>query len=229
MSATAVDSRLNRALRFYQASIGKKAIMAVTGVILFGFLIGHVLGNLQFFAGAEKINGYSEFLHHSTGILWGTRVVLLVSVILHVTAAFQLYAQKARARPVAYAKKAHAGSRLASRTMLWSGIAILLFVPYHLLHFTFGWSVVHPNFVEGDVFANLRTAFASPVVAGIYIVAMVLLANHLMHGLWSMFQSVGVAHPRWTPGLRHFAVAFAIVLAAAFATIPVAVLLGFAS
>ena len=109
MSTAAVDSRLSR---FWRASIGKKVVMAVTGLVLFGFLIGHVIGNLQVFAGAEKINAYSEFLHHSPGILWGTRSILLVALILHVTAAVQLYAQKAAARPQKYAKWARRTSSL---------------------------------------------------------------------------------------------------------------------
>src|SRR5262249_22264345 len=127
MSAAPVESRLSR---LWAASIGKKAVMALTGVILFGFLIGHVAGNLQVFAGPEKINAYSEFLHHSPGILWGTRAVLLVALILHVTAAVQLYAQKGTARPQKYSRWRRRTSSLPSRWMLWSGFAILLFVIY---------------------------------------------------------------------------------------------------
>ena len=224
MSTAAVDSRLSR---FWRASIGKKVVMAVTGLVLFGFLIGHVIGNLQVFAGAEKINAYSEFLHHSPGILWGTRSILLVALILHVTAAVQLYAQKAAARPQKYAKWARRTSSLPSRWMLWSGFAILFFVIYHLMHFTLGVKAVHPTFVEGDVYQNMISAFQTPYVAAIYIVAMSLLAAHLFHGLYSMFQSFGIAHPGWTPRIKAFAVIFSLVLAAAFAVIPIAILAGY--
>jgi len=215
------------AVQFYRASIGKKAVMAATGLVLFGFLIAHVIGNLQIFAGPDKINGYSEFLHHSPGILWGTRGILLFALALHVTAAVQLYAQKAAARPHKYAKWTPRTSSLPSRWMLWTGFAILLFVVYHLMHFTLGVRAVHPTFVEGDVFQNMITAFQTPWVAALYIVAMALLAAHLFHGLYSMFQSFGIAHPGWTPRIKAFAVIFSLVLAAAFALIPIAILAGY--
>jgi succinate dehydrogenase / fumarate reductase cytochrome b subunit len=224
MSTAAVDSRLSR---FWRAQIGKKVVMAASGVIMFGYLIGHVLGNLQIFAGADKINAYAEFLHHSPGILWGTRAVLLIALALHVTAAVQLYAQKAAARPQKYAKWSRRSSLLPSRWMLWSGFAILLFVVYHLMHFTLGVKAVHPTFVEGDVYQNVVSAFQTPYVSAIYIVAMALLAAHLCHGLYSMFQSVGIAHPVWTPRIQAFALVFSLVLAAAFAVIPIAILAGY--
>jgi succinate dehydrogenase / fumarate reductase cytochrome b subunit len=218
MTATPVD----RAAHFYRASIGKKVLMAVTGLILFGFLIGHVAGNMQLFAGAEKINAYSEFLHHSPGLLWGTRLVLLLSVGVHIIAAVQLYARKARARPVAYTRKGNRGGNLPSRVMLWSGFGILAFVIYHLLHFTTG--TVHPDFIEGDVFHNMVSAFQRPVVAGVYVAAMGVLCLHLFHGLYSMTQSVGLENPRMSARAKHIAVAIAVVLALAFAAIPIAVL-----
>src|SRR5262249_22600774 len=175
-------------VQFYRASIGKKVVMAVTGLVLFCFLIGHVIGNLQVFAGPDKINGYSEFLHHSPGILWGTRAVVGIAVLLHITAAVQLYAQKHRARPQKYHVWRSRSSSLPSRWMLWSGFAILFFVVYHLMHFTFGVKAVHPTFVEGDVYQNMITAFQTPYVAALYVFAMALLAAHLFHGLYSMFQ-----------------------------------------
>ena len=224
MSTAAIDSRFSR---FWRASIGKKVVMAVTGVIMFGFLIGHVLGNLQVFAGADKINAYSEFLHHSPGILWGTRIVVGLSLILHVVAAAQLYRQKHAARPHKYAKWSSRSSSLPSRWMLWSGFAILFFVIYHLMHFTIGVKAVNPTFVEGDVYQNMITAFQTPYIAIIYIVAMTLLMAHLFHGLYSMVQSVGIAHPGWTPRFKLGAMLVAFVLAAAFAVIPIAILAGY--
>ena len=224
MSTAAIDSRFSR---FWRASIGKKVVMAVTGVIMFGFLIGHVLGNLQVFAGADKINAYSEFLHHSPGILWGTRTVVGLALIFHVVAAVQLYAQKVAARPQKYAKWTRRTSTLPSRWMLWSGFAIFFFVIYHLMHFTFGVKAVHPTFVEGDVYQNMISAFQTPYVAAIYIVAMTLLMAHLFHGLYSMFQSAGIAHPAWTPRIKLGAALIAFVLAAAFAVIPIAIAAGY--
>jgi succinate dehydrogenase / fumarate reductase, cytochrome b subunit len=224
MSTATIDSRVSR---FWRASIGKKVVMAVTGLIMFGYLIGHVLGNLQVFSGPEKINAYAEFLHHSPGILWGTRSVLLVALALHVVAAVQLYAQKHAARPQKYARWSRRTSSLPSRWMLWSGFAIFFFVIYHLLHFTVGVAALHPTFVEADVYQNMVSAFQTPYVAAIYIVAMALLCAHLFHGLYSMFQSVGVAHPVWTPRIKLAAALVALVLAAAFASIPIAILAGY--
>src|SRR5690349_7021592 len=136
MSAIAVDSRLARTLRFYDTTVGKKVIMAVTGAILFGFLIAHMAGNLQVFAGPEKMNHYAVALREIPAMLWGARLVLLISVIFHITASIQLWALQRAARPVKYVKKTNADSSYASRTMMWSGPIIAFFVLYHLMHFT---------------------------------------------------------------------------------------------
>lgn len=213
-----------RAIRFYEATIGKKAVMAATGVVLFGYIVGHLLGNLQVFLGREVINAYGAFLHNSPGLLWGTRVVLLVSVALHIAAATQLTLLKKKARPIAYRVKGSAGSDYAARTMIWSGIIILAFVVYHLLHLTFG--SVHPSFVEGEVYDNLIAGFRVVPTAIAYVVAVSLLGMHLYHGLWSMFQSIGVNHPRVTPKLRRIAAGTAIVIALGYISIPVAILTG---
>src|SRR5262249_11686858 len=175
-----------RVAQFWEATIGKKVVMALSGVILFGYLVGHMAGNLQVLAGAAKINNYARFLHGSPGLLWSVRVLLLVSVIVHIAAAGQLEIGKRRARPIGYAKKHEQGS-LASRTMIWSGAVILAFVVYHILHLTAG--TVHPSFVELDVHHNLVTGFQQAGAAAVYVIAMIFLALHLYHGLWSMFQS----------------------------------------
>lgn len=201
--------------------------MAVTGLILFGFLIGHVLGNLQFFAGREKINAYAEFLHHSPWILWGTRVLLLFSVIVHVGTAVQLYYRSDHARPIPYAVKGRVAATTASKTMLWSGVAILVFVVYHLLHFT--WGVVHPAFEEKDGYHNLVAGFREPIAVAAYVFALALLALHLSHGLWSMSQSVGIGHPSLSRAIKRSAVFVAVALALAFVSIPIAVLAGVGS
>ncbi len=211
--------------RFYEATIGKKIVMAVTGVILAGFVLIHMAGNLQVLGGAAKINQYAELLRSSMPLLWGARVVLLAAVVLHVRAALQLYALKARARPVAYAKKGHRGATLASRTMIWSGYALALFIVFHILHFTTG--TVHPDFVEGDVFHNVTSAFKNPVIAGIYLVSMGFLFMHLSHGLFSFTQSLGLSHPRYSARAKVIARVLSLIIAAGFAAVPIAVLAAF--
>ena len=210
--------------RFYDSSIGKKAVMAVTGLVLFGFLILHMLGNLQVFLGREVMNHYAETLHGNPGLLWVARVVLLVSVVLHTWAAIQLTAVKTAARPVAYVKPGNVQGSTGSRTMMLSGPVIALFVIGHLLHFTTG--TIHPQFVELHAYENVITGFANPIAAGLYIVAMILVGFHLSHGIWSMFQSIGFNHPRYTPLIKKFAGVFSWILIAGFISVPIAVLAG---
>jgi succinate dehydrogenase / fumarate reductase cytochrome b subunit len=214
-------------LWFWRTTIGKKAVMAVTGVILFGFVVGHLLGNLQIYEGPEQLNAYAATLRAHPALLYGTRILLLISVILHIWAAVQLWALHRTARPIGYVKKASINSTYASRTMYWSGPIVLAFIIFHLLHFTFG--TIHPGgpFVEGDVYNNVVTGFQVWPVSLFYIIAMVLLCLHLYHGLWSMFQSLGINHPKYTPWLRGFAKVFAILIALGNISIPVAVLAGF--
>jgi len=210
--------------RFYDSSIGKKAVMAVTGLVLFGFLILHMLGNLQVFLGREVMNHYAETLHGNPGLLWVARVVLLVSVVLHTWAAIQLTAVKTAARPVAYVKPGNVQGSTGSRTMMLSGPVIALFVIGHLLHFTTG--TIHPQFVELHAYENVITGFANPIAAGLYIVAMILVGFHLSHGIWSMFQAIGFSHPRYTPLIKKFAGVFSWILIAGFISVPIAVLAG---
>ena len=221
----------NRAARFYEAAIGKKAVMAVTGVILFGYVLAHLLGNLQIYSSdPEQINRYAAFLHDPGRkyLLWAARIFLLAAVVLHITASIQLWLLKREARPIAYYKKDDVPTAYAARTMLWSGPIILAFVIFHVLHLTAG-SVfplreLGPN--QPDVRANLVSGFQHPVVAGFYIFAMVLLSMHLYHGLWSMFQSMGLSHPRYTPAVKRAAAGFAILIGVGNISIPLAVLMG---
>ena len=218
-----------RAVRFWDAPIGKKAVMAVTGLILFGFVIAHMLGNLQLFlprgaSGKYPIDEYAETLHHSMALLWTARAVLLTSVALHITAAIELTKIKSDSRPVAYQKKQDVGSSYASRTMMWSGPMIACFLVYHLLHFTAG--TVHPQFRDLQVHHNVVTGFQNIYASLAYIAAMLMLGPHLFHGAWSMFQSLGVAHPRYTPLLRGFAKCAAIAVTVGNISLPVAVLSG---
>jgi succinate dehydrogenase / fumarate reductase cytochrome b subunit len=224
MSAVAVNSTLARGVFFYRTTVGKKAVMAVTGVILFGFLIGHMAGNLQFFLGRDVLNAYAEKLHALGALLWAVRLGLLAAVALHIWAAVQLYLLQKSARPVSYAKYNPQGSTYASRTMYWSGPIIAAFLIYHLLHMTVG--SVHPDFESLNAYDNVVIGFKQPLVTLFYIIAMVLLGMHLYHGLWSMFQSLGFAHPRYTPKLKAFAKFFTFILVLGFIAVPLAVLAG---
>ncbi len=210
--------------RFWRSTIGKKAVIAVTGVVLFGFLVGHVAGNLLIFAGREKFDGYSEFLHNSPVLLWGTRALLLLCVALHIVGSVQLALAKNAARPVDYAVKQDAGSTYAARTMMLSGPIVALFVVYHLLHFTTGHA--HPHFKAGFVYDNVIRGFSSWPVSLAYVVAMLTLSLHLRHGLWSMFQTVGLNGPKVDRLIRGAALVVTVAIVAGFIAVPVAVLTG---
>ena len=222
MSTVIANTQLMRVARFYESTIGKKAVMAVTGLILFGFLIVHMLGNLQIFIGREVMNHYAETLHGNPALLWTARTILLISVALHIWASIQLSIIKKDARPVSYVKRANVGSSWASRSMMLSGPIIAAFVVFHLLHLTTG--TIHPQFVELHAYENLVTGFLVVPFALVYIVVMILIGFHLSHGVWSMFQSMGMSHPRYTPVIKRFASIFSWILVAGFISIPVAVL-----
>jgi succinate dehydrogenase / fumarate reductase cytochrome b subunit len=219
--------------RFTRSNIGLKVLMALTGVVMIGYLVGHVSGNMLIFRGPEAINAYSQFLHHAKGLLWGTRVLLLASVVVHVWATLKFLKLRSDARPVAYASKGAHGTTWAARTMFWSGPVIALFIVYHILHLTTG--TVHPTFDknvnpethEVNVYANLVEGFQRPLASGIYILAMLAIALHLSHGVWSMLQTVGVNRPNWEPALLCLAVTAGVLITAGFVAVPVAVLLGF--
>lgn len=222
---------MNWFVSFYKSSLGKKVVMAVTGLVLFGFVLGHMVGNLKAFQGPDKINDYAHWLREvgypalpHGGFLWIARLVLLLSVGLHILAAVQLTRQNWRARPEAYNRRRGVQLDYASRTMRWSGVLVGLYVVYHLMHFT--WGNAHPDFHPENVYQNLVTGFQVTPVAAVYIVANLLLGMHLYHGLWSLFQSMGWNHPRFNPWRRTFAVTFAVLVTLGFVSVPVAVLAG---
>jgi succinate dehydrogenase / fumarate reductase cytochrome b subunit len=225
MSTTAVGLRENRA-SFWGSTNGKKVVMAVTGAILFLFVIGHLAGNLQIFEGPAKLNAYGHFLHSIGELLWPVRIVLLLAVGLHITATVQLALLKKKARPVGYSRKEAIASSYASRTMYWSGPIVLAFVIFHLLQFTAGY--IHPEsqFIEGDVYHNVVAGFQVWWVSVWYIFSVSLLGLHLRHGIWSMFQSLGFNHPRHTPILKSAAIVIAVVIVLGYISIPISVLLG---
>lgn len=215
-----------RPARFWASTNGKKVVMALTGFILFAFIVGHMMGNMQIYAGADKFNDYGHFLHGVPELLWIVRIGLLTAVALHIWASIGLARRKINARPVGYAHRSNTVSTYASRTMYWSGPILLAFVIYHILHLTAG--VIHPgsSFREGDVYRNTVGGFQVWYVSAWYIFSMILLGLHLRHGVWSMFQSLGINHPRHTPILRKAAAVFAIVITVGFMSIPVTILLG---
>ena len=216
---------MNRLLRFWRSTIGKKVAMAVTGAILIGFLISHVLANLLILTGDPAgINGYAAFLRTQPPLLWGGRAVLLGAVIVHVIAALQLTRLDRAARPVAYTKVAPQTATFASRTIRWGGLLILLFVVYHILHFTTG--TVHPQFVHGDPYRNVIVGFDVKWVAAFYIVAMVAVGLHLYHGTWSAFRTLGLVQPSANPLQRRIATVLAVGVWLGFTLIPVAVVIG---
>ena len=225
MATSVIGVRQERPARFLASTNGKKIVMAVTGVILFGFVIGHMLGNLQFFEAPEKIDAYGRFLKSVPELLWGVRIVLLLSVLLHIWASIGLALKNNSARPKGYARKTNTVSTYASRTMYWSGPIVGAFIVYHILHLTLG--VAQPSvYVEGAVYDNVIYGFQNYAISGFYILSMALLCMHIYHGAWSMFQSVGISHPRYTPLLRKFAALMAVVIFIGNVSIPVSVMLG---
>ena len=227
MSATAVRPRHLQAAGFWQTTNGKKVVMAVTGAIMFLFIIGHLIGNLLVFGGRSAINAYAQFLHFDTGLLWIIRCILILCVILHIIATVQLALRNKSARPVGYSRKQAINSSYASRTMYWSGPIVLAFIIFHLLQFTAG--TIHPEatFIPGDVYHNLVAGFQVWWVAAWYIFAIILLGFHLRHGLWSMFQSVGMAHSQHLPAYKKTALVIATVIVLGYISIPISILLGF--
>jgi len=224
MSATAIELKVDRVPGFYQSLIGRKAVVAVTGAILFAYLVAHLIGNLQIFLGPARIDAYAHLLHASPPFLWTARIVLLAVVLVHAVATVQLWWFNRTSRPVRYQKTGVLQATWASRTMIWTGPLIAVFVVYHVLHFTTG--SVHPDFQELKVYHNLTTGFKDPAVSGFYILIMALIGLHLYHGLWSMFQSLGISHPRYTPWIKRLAGALAVVIAGGNIFIPIAVLSG---
>ena len=209
----------------WHSSVGKKAVMGVTGLVLVAYLISHVLANLLVFDGPDRINRYAALLHGTGGALWGARLVLLVAVTFHIVAAVQLTLRSRAARPQPYAGgREPQVSTLAGRTIRWGGALILIFLIYHILHFTTG--AAHPDFVELNPYHNVATGFRSPWVAGFYLVAMIAVGLHLHHGLWSSGRSLGVSQPSPRPLHRRLALVLAGFIWLGFTAIVVAGYLG---
>jgi len=209
-----------------RSTVGRKVVMAVTGIVLSGFVLGHMAGNLQIFLGPEAINAYGEFLReflHGTGI-WIARGGLLAALVAHIWAAVSLTLESRAARPIGYRRQEWRESTYASRTMVWSGPLIGLFVVYHLLHLTTGQA--HGDFRPGDVYHNVVTGFRVLPVSIAYIAAQLALGLHLWHGVWSMLQTLGLSHPRWNRLRFGAAAVFTLLVTGGNILIPLAVLTG---
>jgi succinate dehydrogenase / fumarate reductase, cytochrome b subunit len=225
---------MKRVRGLYDTTVGKKIAMAASGVILILFVIGHMVGNLKVYQGAESFNHYAEGLRtfgepfFGRGqLLWLIRIALLAAVLLHILAATQLTLQSRAARRQGYRRFDSLAFSYASRTMVWGGVIILAFVLYHLLHFTFG--NAHPDFIPGDAYHNLVVGFRSWPVSAAYILAMLPLGLHLYHGLWSAFQTMGANNPRYNRMRRPLALGIAGVIVLANISFPIAVLAGVVS
>lgn len=211
------------------SSVGKKILMAVSGLVAVGYLVGHMLGNLQIFLGPDQINGYAEQLHSLGPLLWVIRGFLILFFGLHVWKGIQLKLENWSARPVKYAKNATVQATLASRTMVWTGSIIFAFLIYHILHYTA--RTVNPEFQgyvdrlgRADVYRMVIVGFSDPLVSIFYVIAVGLTCFHLSHAFSSMFQSVGWTTPKTIKRLEALGTALAILLFVGFASVPVAVL-----
>jgi succinate dehydrogenase / fumarate reductase, cytochrome b subunit len=212
---------MSRLQALWESSVGKKAVMAVTGLVLVAYLITHVLANLLVFDGPDRINRYAALLHGTGGALWGARLILLVAAILHIVAAVQLTVRSRAARPQKYAGgRDPQVSTLAARTILWGGALILVFLVYHILHFTTG--TAHPDFIELNPYHNVTTGFGNPWVTAFYLVAMLALGLHLYHGVWSSGRSLGVSQPSPRPLHRGLALLLAGLIWLGFTAIVLA-------
>jgi succinate dehydrogenase cytochrome b subunit len=219
---------MSRASDTWNSYVGKKVVMAATGVILTLFVIGHLAGNLLIFAGPGSFNDYSHFLKHGIPeILWVVRIVLLACLILHVVASIQVSLASRRARPVGYAVKKDIETTFAARTMIWSGPLLFAYVVYHLMMFTF--LTTGPGYSPTDVYRNVVLSFRVPAISAVYAVAMLLLGLHLYHGAWSMLHTLGAGSPRYRILRRAAAPVFAGALTLGYILIPVSVLMGWVS
>lgn len=219
-------------VRFYSTAVGKKWVMALTGIGLMGFVFAHMVGNLKMYQGRAAYDSYAETLRYllypimpAYGVLWLFRIGLITMFALHIHSAYTLTRMNHRARPVKYqSSRDYIAVSFASRTMRWTGIIIGLYVLFHLADLTLGWA--NPDYVYGAAYDNLVASLERPWVAAIYMLSNIALGIHLFHGGWSMFQSLGLNNPRYNSARKAFAAGFAVIVTVANLSFPIAVLAG---
>ena len=211
-------------MRLFSDSIGRKAVMAVSGLLMVLFVVGHLLGNLTIFAGADGLNGYAEHLHALPLVVWPTRVVMGAAVLLHVFLSIQITMENSKAKPQGYAVKHHLKAGFASKNMIWTGVIIGAFIAYHLLQFTFRVTPEVADFtgeVPGNVYGMVTTAFKGIGIAAVYVIAMVSLFLHLSHGIQSLFQTLGLSNGAMLPRYSMAGKVLSIIFLVGFGAIPV--------
>ncbi len=210
--------------RFWHSTIGKKIVMALTGIIGILFVLGHMTGNLLMFKGQGAMHDYATLLRTSLPLLWGIRLALIAAVVLHAVAAYQLTMLSRAARPDGYTVRKPQVTTFAARTIRWGGVLLLVFIVFHILHFTTG--TLHPDFTHLDPYNNVRIGLSNPLVAAFYVLAMAALGLHLFHGSWAVVRTIGIARPSTQPLKRRVALFLAILVTAGFMLIPIGALLG---
>jgi succinate dehydrogenase / fumarate reductase, cytochrome b subunit len=241
VTGTAVGRKKRRKLfllDLYSTAVGKKYVMAITGLMMIGFVVTHMIGNLKMYQGPEAFDKYAEFLKKlaypiapKNSVLWVMRLGLISALIMHLHAAYGLTRLNRKARPVKYqSARDYQVANFASRTMRWTGIIVLLFIIWHLLDFTFGTTNAigkgDEAFVRGEVYWNLVRSFERVPVSIFYILANIALGTHLYHGVWSLFQSMGWNRPRFNAWRRHIAIAIATLVVVGNVSFPISVLAG---
>ncbi len=226
---------MERALTLTKTTIGKKALMALSGVAMLGFVIGHLSGNLKVFAGAEDFNEYAVWLRTMPGLLWGARIALLGALAAHMASAFSLWSRNKSARKSRYTKKKDLATDYAAKTMYWSGPILFFYIVFHLVHLTFGGMIFGESAVFGiegyewdhsNPYNNMVLGFQHWAVVVPYVLGVIALGVHLFHGIWSAFQTVGLNHTKYNFLRRDLSIALAVFITAGFLSIPVAVLAG---
>ena len=215
---------MNRILALWQSAIGKKIAMAVSGVLLVLFLVSHMISNVTVLFDPKHLDDYAAWLRSFGPLLWVARLGLIALAVVHILAAWQLTQMARAARPQDYNRHDAQVATYAARTMRWGGVLLLVFLVYHLLHFTTG--TVHPDFRHGEVGRNLIVGLQPPLVAVFYMVATLALGLHFWHGTWSVFQTLGANHPAWNRTRNLIAIALAVLVAGGLFLIPLAALFG---
>lgn len=208
------------------STVGKKAALAISGVVLFGFVIGHMAGNLQVFLGRDVFNHYAETIKGNAPLLWGTRIVLLVALVVHIATVVDLYKRSISARPTRYRVQKTIATSYAASAMKYSGPALFFYILFHLAHFTFPGLSLGGEFNAADAYGNFVNGFSVWWVTAIYVIANLALGLHLYHGSFSFLQSIGLEHQRYDRGVRGASRAFAFLVTAGNVVMPLAVLFG---